>query len=99
MGVRSVAGLPASVRSGLLWSARLLVVWAHRAHRIGVALCVVAVRARAGVVARLGERVLEAAQPVGREIEGFHVRAGFPQARSAVRARLGTCFESSEPGS
>lgn len=63
--VHSVAGFPATVRSGLLGAVRLLVVWAHRAHRTGVVvLADVAVRpdavgADAGVVAHLGERVLE----------------------------------------
>ncbi|MFE0733927.1 hypothetical protein [Streptomyces sp. NPDC058855] len=58
---------------------RLLVVCAHRAHRAGVVvLAGAAVRADAGVVVRLGERVLETAQPVGGEIEGFPVRAELP---------------------
>ncbi|MFH8293019.1 hypothetical protein [Streptomyces sp. NPDC018059] len=63
-----MAGLPAPVRSRLLWSVRLLVVPAHRAHCIGVVRWGVAGRASAGVLARLGEHVLKAAQPIGREI-------------------------------
>ncbi|MEV5283194.1 hypothetical protein [Streptomyces sp. NPDC052811] len=60
--VHSVAGLAAAVRSGLLRAVRLLVVRAHRVHYVGVGLCGVAVRAGAGVVGRLVERVLEAAR-------------------------------------
>ncbi|MFJ3644478.1 hypothetical protein [Streptomyces murinus] len=67
------------MRSGLLRAVRLLVVRVHRAHYVGIGLCDVAVRADAGVVGHLGGHLLEAAQSVGREIEGFHVRAGFPQ--------------------
>ncbi|MEU8763067.1 polysaccharide deacetylase family protein [Streptomyces sp. NPDC048659] len=74
-----MAGLPAAVRCGLLWAVRLLVVRAHRAHRVGVGWCGVAVRAGAGVVDHLGGRLPDAAQSVVGEIEGFHVRAGLPQ--------------------
>ncbi|MEU3529297.1 hypothetical protein AB0E62_36530 [Streptomyces sp. NPDC038707] len=65
------------MRSGFLRAVDLLAVREHRASV--VALDNVAVRTDAGVVARLGERVLEAAQPVGREIEGFHVHTRLPQ--------------------
>ncbi|ELP62140.1 hypothetical protein STRTUCAR8_00186 [Streptomyces turgidiscabies Car8] len=77
--MHSGADLRATVRSGLLRAVRPLVVMAHRVHYVGVVLFGVAVRADAGVVGRFGERVLEVAQPLGREIEGLHVRAGFPQ--------------------
>ncbi|MFE9138917.1 hypothetical protein [Streptomyces sp. NPDC007355] len=51
-----------------------------RAHRADIVLARAnAVRANAGVVARLGECVLETAQPAGREIDSFHVRTGPPQ--------------------
>lgn len=73
--VRSVAGLPAAVRSGLLRAVRPLVATAHRVRCVGIVPVGVVVRASAGVVSRLGERVLEVAQPLGSEIEGFHVRA------------------------
>ncbi len=79
-GVRPAASLPAAIRSGLLRVMRLLVVRAHRTHRAGaVVLAGVAARTDPGVVARLGERILEAAQPAGREIESLHVHEGLPQ--------------------
>lgn len=81
-----VAGLAAAVRSGRLSVVRLLVLLVHRV-RVGIVLFGVAVRAGAGVVGRLGERVLEVAQPVGCEIEGFHVRAGLPQGPAAPPGR------------
>ncbi|MFH8533506.1 hypothetical protein ACH4GE_34415 [Streptomyces tendae] len=74
-----MASLPAAVRSGLLWPVRLLVVRAHRVRRSGVVTAHVAVHRGVGPVGRLGEGVLEVAQAFGREIEGFHVRAEFPQ--------------------
>ncbi|WP_277990862.1 hypothetical protein [Streptomyces leeuwenhoekii] len=41
------------MRSGLLRAVRLLVVLAHRAHCVGLALVGVAIRADAGVAGRL----------------------------------------------
>ncbi|MFD0271367.1 hypothetical protein ACFVGY_33080 [Streptomyces sp. NPDC127106] len=73
-----MGGLPAAVPSGLLRAVRLLIVPAHRTHHVGIVLFGVVVCADAGVVGRLGERLLKAAQPVGREIEGSR------RARSAV---------------
>nr|BAC76590.1 hypothetical protein [Streptomyces rochei] len=99
----SMAGLPAAVRSGLLRAVCPLVVRAHRVHCIGIVRCGPAGRAGAGVLSRLGVHVLKVAQPIGREIEGFHVRTGRPQARSAVRSiasrRPGCCSWSSCSGS
>ncbi|TQK86106.1 hypothetical protein FB563_6184 [Streptomyces puniciscabiei] len=79
IGSGSVASLPAAVRSGLVRAMRPLVALAHRVYWVGIGLLGVAVRAGAEGVGRLGERVLEVPQPFGCEIEGFHVRAGFPQ--------------------
>jgi hypothetical protein len=59
--VRSVAGLPAAVWSGLLRVVRLLVVLAHRLRSIGLVVFGLAVRAGAGVGDRFGQRVLEVA--------------------------------------
>ncbi|MES4891283.1 hypothetical protein [Streptomyces sp. NPDC096012] len=70
--------LARGVRSGLLRAVRPLVVLAHRVHWVGIVLFGVAVRAGAGFGGCLGEGVLEVAQPLDCEIEGFHVRAGFP---------------------
>ena len=89
-----MAGLPTAVRSELLRAVRLLVVLTHRLRSIGIVLFGVAVRAGAGVVDRLGERVLEVAQPLVREIEGFHVGARLPQGpqrREPVLAQLRGC--------
>ncbi|MFJ9968163.1 hypothetical protein [Streptomyces avermitilis] len=79
--IHAVAGLPASVRSGLLRSVRLLVALTHRtrARRVGIVLFGVAVHGGAGSVGRRGEGGTEVAQPLGREIEGFHVRARLPE--------------------
>ncbi|MGW3177541.1 hypothetical protein [Streptomyces sp. NPDC001153] len=77
--MRSVAGLPAVVRSGLLRAVNPLVVLAHRVYWVGIVLFSVAALAGAGVGGRLGERVLKVAQSLGREIEGFHIRGGLPQ--------------------
>jgi hypothetical protein len=74
-----VASLPAAVWSGLLRAVGPLVVLAHRWHSVGIVRFGVAVRAGAGGVGHLGERVLEVAQPLVREIEGFHIRALLPQ--------------------
>ncbi len=72
--MRSAAGLPAAVRSGLLRAVRLLGVLAHRVRPLGS----VAVSWR-GLVGRCGEGVLEVAQPLGCEVEGLHVGARHPQ--------------------
>src|SRR3954447_25517213 len=77
--VHSVAGLPAAVRSGLLRAVRPLVVLAHRLRSIVIVLFGVAVYGGAGPVGRRGEGGTEVAQPLVREIEGFHVRARLPQ--------------------
>ncbi|MBJ7005686.1 hypothetical protein JG491_37645 [Streptomyces sp. CRPSP2-6A1] len=52
---------------------------AERTRAGALALAGVAVRSDAGVIAHLGERALETAQSVGREIERFHVRTGLPR--------------------
>ncbi len=75
----SVAGLPAAVRSGLLRAVRLLIVLAHRARPLGIVAVGVAVHRGAGLVGRCGEGALEVTQPLGGEIEGFHVGARLPQ--------------------
>ncbi|MEH0441952.1 hypothetical protein QBA74_41815, partial [Streptomyces scabiei] len=73
------------VRSGLLRVVRLLVVWAHRAHRAGVVVLAGvavrrdAVRANAGIVATLANASWRRRSRSGSEIEGFHVLAGLPQ--------------------
>lgn len=64
-----MAGLPAAVRSGLLRAVRLLVVLAHRVHCVGVVLSGIAVRADAGGISCLGERVLEVVQRGRRRCE------------------------------
>ncbi|WP_438319417.1 hypothetical protein ACSHWO_35315 (plasmid) [Streptomyces sp. HUAS TT3] len=61
--IHSVAGFPAAGRSGLWRAVRLLVGPAPRVRCVGIVPLGVAVRAGAGVVGRLGERVLEVAQP------------------------------------
>ncbi|MDF3302479.1 hypothetical protein [Streptomyces tropicalis] len=68
----AAATASAAMWARLVWAVRLLVVLAHRVPCVGVVQFGATVRAGAEVVGRLGERVLEVAQPLGREIEGFH---------------------------
>jgi hypothetical protein len=57
---------------------RPLIVLTHRLRSIGIVLFGVTVHGGAGSVGRRGEGGTEVAQPLGCEIEGFHVRAGLP---------------------
>lgn len=84
--VHSVADLPAAARCGLLRAVRLLVVPARWVRSIGIVLFGVAVRAGTGVVGRLGEQVLEVAQPLGRESRASTSVRDSLKARSAVRS-------------
>ncbi|MES4889705.1 hypothetical protein [Streptomyces sp. NPDC096012] len=69
------------MRSGPLRAVRLLVVLmpgvrrVRRVCRAGIVPVGVPVHGGAESSGRLDERVLEVAQPLGREIEGCHVRA------------------------
>ncbi|MFB7215584.1 hypothetical protein [Streptomyces sp. NPDC056255] len=63
----------------LLEVVRALVVLARRVHCVSFVVFGVAVRSGAGVVGCLGKHVLEVAQPLGSELEGFHIHAGLPQ--------------------
>ncbi|MDN3265961.1 hypothetical protein QWJ26_40555 [Streptomyces sp. CSDS2] len=74
-----MAGLPAAVRSGLLRTVRLLIVLAHRVRPLGSVAVGIAVHRGAGPVGRCGEGVLEVAQPLSWEVEGFHIGARLPQ--------------------
>ncbi|MER6565138.1 hypothetical protein ABT288_02800 [Streptomyces sp. NPDC001093] len=67
------------MRSLQLRAVHPLVFLTHRVHCVGIVLFGVAVRAGTRVGGRRGEGFLEVAQPFDCEIEGFHVRAGFPQ--------------------
>ncbi|MFF2703484.1 hypothetical protein ACFVUQ_34610 [Streptomyces cyaneofuscatus] len=51
----------------------------RRVRRLGIVAARVAAHRRVGPVGCCSERVLEVAQAFGRDVEGFHVRAGFPQ--------------------
>lgn len=79
--------------AGLVRLVRALVVLARRVRSAGVLAVGVAVHGGSGAVGRRGEGISEVAQPLGSEIEGFHVRAGLlqgPQRRHVeCRPRLG----------
>lgn len=77
--------------AGLVRLVRSLVVVARRVRSAGVLAVGVAVHGGAGSVGRRREGILEVAQPLGSEIEGFHVRAGLLQSpqRRLVERRAG----------